>query len=92
MSLGDMTYLEAFGQGILLLNSHTVAVDLLDRRSGIYSDRPSFIGAQLIFGVNNACLTLIVFSDQCAHTRIIFGGSQLWRYVSDFTSTSAAIN
>ncbi|KIM47086.1 hypothetical protein M413DRAFT_23364 [Hebeloma cylindrosporum] len=43
MHLGDMTYLEAFGQGILLLNSHTAAVDLLDRRSGIYSDRPSFI-------------------------------------------------
>lgn len=41
-----MAYLRVFGQGILLLNSHTAAVDLLDRRSGIYSDRPSFVGMQ----------------------------------------------
>ena len=32
------------GQGILVLNSNRVAVDLLDRRGAIYSDRPRFIG------------------------------------------------
>ena len=36
--------MEAFGQGILLLNSHKATVDLLDRRGGIYSDRPALIG------------------------------------------------
>ncbi|KAH9478540.1 Cytochrome P450 monooxygenase [Psilocybe cubensis] len=40
---GDMAYLKVFGQGILLINSHTAAIDLLHRRSTIYSDRPSFV-------------------------------------------------
>ena len=31
------------GQGILVLNTNKVAVDLLDRRGAIYSDRPRFI-------------------------------------------------
>ena len=36
-------YLSVFGQGILVLNSQRVAVDLLDKRSNIYSDRPRYI-------------------------------------------------
>ena len=31
------------GQKILVLNTHKVAADLLDRRGTIYSDRPQFI-------------------------------------------------
>jgi len=42
---GDLIYLKAAGQSIIVLNSHKVAVDLLDRRSGIYSDRPRNIVA-----------------------------------------------
>ena len=41
---GDIMYIESFGKGILVLNSHTVAVDLLDRRGGNYSNRQIFIG------------------------------------------------
>jgi hypothetical protein len=37
--------MESFGKGILVLNSHTAAVDLLDRRGGNYSNRQIFIGA-----------------------------------------------
>ena len=33
-------YMTAFGQGILVINSQRVAVDLLEKRSNIYSDRP----------------------------------------------------
>ena len=37
---GDLMYITAFGQGILVINSQRVAVDLLEKRSNIYSDRP----------------------------------------------------
>jgi hypothetical protein len=43
--IGDLIYLNAAGQSIVVLNSQKVAADLLDRRAGIYSDRPSFIVA-----------------------------------------------
>ena len=36
-------YLTVAGQGILVINTHRVAADLLDRRGHIYSDRPRFI-------------------------------------------------
>lgn len=36
-------YITALGRGILVLNSHKAATDLLDRRGHIYSDRPRFI-------------------------------------------------
>lgn len=36
---GDVIYLEALGQKIIVLNSIQAAEDLLERRSAIYSDR-----------------------------------------------------
>jgi len=42
---GDIFYLNAAGQPIIILNSRKVAVDLLERRAGIYSDRPTNIVA-----------------------------------------------
>jgi len=42
---GDLIYLNAGGQPIVVLNSKRAAVDLLDRRAGIYSDRPRNIVA-----------------------------------------------
>ncbi|KAI0297641.1 cytochrome P450 [Russula brevipes] len=42
---GDVIYLNAAGQPMVILNSQKVAADLLDRRAGIYSDRPRFIVA-----------------------------------------------
>ena len=36
-------YLTVAGQGILVINTHRVAADLLDRRGHIYSDRPRMI-------------------------------------------------
>jgi len=44
-SIGDVIYLNAAGQPIVILNSQKVAADLLDRRAGIYSDRPRNIVA-----------------------------------------------
>jgi hypothetical protein len=42
---GDIFYPNAAGQPIVILNSRKVAVDLLERRAGIYSDRPTNIVA-----------------------------------------------
>jgi hypothetical protein len=43
--LGDIIYLNAAGQPMVILNSQKIAADLLDRRAGIYSDRPRNIVA-----------------------------------------------
>ncbi|KAH9172259.1 hypothetical protein EDB89DRAFT_1851324 [Lactarius sanguifluus] len=40
---GDLMYLTVFGQGILVINSQCVAIDLLEKRSNIYSDCPQSI-------------------------------------------------
>ena len=41
MSLpGDLIYLNAAGQPVVVINSPKVGVALLDRRAAIYSDRP----------------------------------------------------
>ncbi|KNZ78681.1 O-methylsterigmatocystin oxidoreductase [Termitomyces sp. J132] len=39
---GDVIYLEMLGRPMIVLNSVKAAVDLLDKRSANYSDRPSF--------------------------------------------------
>ncbi|EIW55506.1 CyP450 monooxygenase [Trametes versicolor FP-101664 SS1] len=36
---GDLVYLDVLGQPILLLGTHEAAIDLLDKRSALYSDR-----------------------------------------------------
>ena len=36
-------YISIAGTGILVLNSHKAAADLLERRGQIYSDRPRLI-------------------------------------------------
>ena len=38
-------YVGALGRGVLVINSQRIAVDLLEKRSNIYSDRPNFISA-----------------------------------------------
>ncbi|KAH8982107.1 cytochrome P450 [Lactarius akahatsu] len=49
--LGDVFYLNAAGQPIVVLNTQKVAADLLDRRAGIYSDRPrNIVAAQILCG------------------------------------------
>ncbi|KAH8997633.1 cytochrome P450 [Lactarius deliciosus] len=40
---GEMMYISALGKGMLIINSQRVAVDLLEKRSTIYSDRPHYI-------------------------------------------------
>jgi hypothetical protein len=40
IDVGDVIYLHAFGKSIVVLNSTQAAVDLLEDRNAIYSDRP----------------------------------------------------
>lgn len=49
--IGDVFYVNAAGQPIVVLNTQKTAADLLDRRAGIYSDRPrNIVAAQILCG------------------------------------------
>ncbi|VDB83460.1 unnamed protein product [Peniophora sp. CBMAI 1063] len=59
---GDLIYLSAAGQPVIVVNTQKVATDLLDRRAGIYSDRPPNIVACDIM-TNGLFLSLTRYSD-----------------------------
>ena len=42
---GELVYLNVFGQGLLFVNSYEAAVDLLEKRGAIYSDKPKMVMA-----------------------------------------------
>ncbi len=44
-SVGDIVYLHVFGQGLLFLNTYEIAIDLLERKGAIYSDKPALVMA-----------------------------------------------
>lgn len=47
MSAGDVVYLDAVTQSIVVLGTYAGASELLDKRSSRYSDRPSLVMASL---------------------------------------------
>ncbi|KAH9987339.1 cytochrome P450 [Russula vinacea] len=47
---GDLIYLSAAGQPVVIINSQIVAAELLDRRAAIYSDRPHNAVSDIITG------------------------------------------
>ncbi|KAJ8462273.1 hypothetical protein ONZ51_g11006 [Trametes cubensis] len=50
---GDVIGVKALGQTLIVLNSLTVTIDLLEKRSAIYSDRPVSVVSQLIGWTRN---------------------------------------
>jgi hypothetical protein len=57
-TLGDISSITIFGQTIVLLNSIDVAIEMLDKKSGIYSDRPVFqMGGELCGWKDHLVLT-----------------------------------
>ena len=48
--VGEITYLNIFGRKMIILNSSKAAVDLLDKRSSIYSERRLSVLAGEIIG------------------------------------------
>lgn len=45
LCIGDVVYLHVFGIGLVFLNSPEAALDLLDKRGAIYSDKPNLVMA-----------------------------------------------
>lgn len=43
--LGDIVYIHVFGQGLVFINSPEIALELLERRGAIYSDKPPLVMA-----------------------------------------------
>ncbi|KAI0643677.1 cytochrome P450 [Trametes meyenii] len=50
---GDVVYLHIFGQGLLFLNTYEAAIDLLEKRGSIYSDKPPLAMAGELCGCDN---------------------------------------
>ena len=59
---GEMMYVSAFGKGVLVINSQRVAIDLLEKRSNIYSGRPHYISVGE-FATKHLMLTLTPYGD-----------------------------
>ena len=55
-------YLEAFGTGLLVLNSLDITADLLEKRATNYSDRPSFVMIGDLMGLNNVPSYLLILT------------------------------
>ncbi|TDL19969.1 cytochrome P450 [Rickenella mellea] len=51
---GDMVYVEALGNGILLLNTVELVNEMLQKRWSIYSDRPTFVMVGELMGLDNS--------------------------------------
>ena len=59
---GEVMYLDGAGQPIVMCNSLKSVYELLERRSGNYSDRPRFIMAQEILN-GGLLISLISHND-----------------------------
>ncbi|KAF8810262.1 cytochrome P450 [Phlegmacium glaucopus] len=68
---GDIVSISALGQHIVILNSARVALEMLDKKSAIYSDRPVLqMGGELV-GWNNS-LGLLPYGDRFRNYRKFF--------------------
>ncbi|KAK7682349.1 hypothetical protein QCA50_014554 [Cerrena zonata] len=68
---GNIVYLRTLGQSIVVLNSYDDAVDMLEKRSSIYSDRPALVTARNIsFGRTAA---LVHYGDTVREYRRLMG-------------------
>lgn len=69
--LGDITSVTIFGLSVIILNSVDLALDMLDKKSAIYSDRPVFqMGGELVGWKNT--LVLVPYSDRFRNYRKLF--------------------
>jgi hypothetical protein len=53
VSIGDVNYAHALGQSFIILNSLKDVNELMEKRAENYSDRPSFVMAGELMGINN---------------------------------------
>jgi hypothetical protein len=59
---GDISHIEVLGQHIFVLNSVKTTMDMLDKKSSVYSDRPVFPMAGELVGWKDT-LTLLPYGD-----------------------------
>ena len=59
---GEMMYISALGKRVVIINSQRIAVDLLEKRSNIYSDRRRYISAG-DFSTKNLLLPITPYGD-----------------------------
>lgn len=57
-AIGPLVYLRLLGESVLIVNGHDEAVDLLEKRSQIYSDRPKLRMAGELYASVHASLAL----------------------------------
>ena len=70
-SVGPMTTVSVFGQPIIVVNSSKTAVDLMDKKSAIYSDRPVMpMGGELVGWKDT--LVLVPYGDRFRNYRKFF--------------------
>ncbi|KAJ3502046.1 hypothetical protein NLJ89_g9063 [Agrocybe chaxingu] len=68
---GDIVSVSVFGQQMIILNSAEVAIDMLDKKSSIYSDRPVMqMGGELVGWKNTLVLT--PYGDRLRNYRRLF--------------------
>jgi len=68
---GDITAVSVFGQHMIIVNSAKVAMEMLDKKSTIYSDRPVMqMGGELVGWKNT--LVLIPYGDRFRNYRKLF--------------------
>jgi len=56
--VGDISHVEVLGQHIVVLNSFKAAIGMLDKKSSIYSDRPTLTMAGELVGWNGVSFFL----------------------------------
>ncbi|KAG8877871.1 hypothetical protein FRB97_002942 [Tulasnella sp. 331] len=55
---GPISYISIANKSALVINSHEAALDLLDKRAAVYSDRPRFVMACELCGMEDATVFL----------------------------------
>jgi hypothetical protein len=81
LHIGDVIYIDVLGQEMIILNTSKAAVDLFDKRSVNYSDRPAFTMCGEIVGWNRS-LPLLRYGPRLREFR---------KYLSRFIGTRASI-
>ncbi|KAG0702304.1 cytochrome P450 [Suillus ampliporus] len=68
---GDISHIEVLGQHIIVVNSVKTAIDMLDKKSTVYSDRPVLPMAGELVGLKHV-MTLLPYGDHFRRHRKYF--------------------
>lgn len=66
----DIIYLSLLGQPVIILNSVQSAIDLLDKKGAIYSDRPPFVLLEAYLNPLNLILEILTYCVLFSQARV----------------------